>query len=301
MATLNMNSINKYKGYMVIVFTIFLFTIVSYILNTGILLGISGFLFDFESYKSAALESGYQINSNSLSEFFKYSMEYPVARFLDYNMIFSFQYMILIIPIFGAIAGYIFYKQYNTILKVTIYKSKQFKKILLKTVFKNAFSIALSVYIAYLLFFTLLLVISNGLNSAVYNNQVATYSDFLLDFLGSNFYQLHPIIYHVVDGFIKFFLYIILYSLFAQALVLVFTNKLYIIFLPIIFYYTLNIISFVLAASGFDYYYYLSPSTIVAHTDFNEINSVLLLGIAFIPLSLITSAIISYRLKYVEL
>ncbi|MDR1819093.1 MAG: hypothetical protein LBR15_02460 [Methanobrevibacter sp.] len=123
---------------------------------------------------------------------------------------------------------------------------------------------------------------------------------FLLDIFSDNFYRNNAYQYYLIEGSIKFLLIPFVFSMFAQSFVLIFSNLKVVVFLPCLYYYGLAVISFIMYNFIGDNNIYLNPSTILANSDYDNLNSVLLIGINLIPL-LIAIIIIKIMDKRVEI
>lgn len=147
----------------------------------------------------------------------------------------------------------------------------------------------MAVYTGFFIFFLILYLICNNTFALDLNNVNQIPKSFLLDVFGYGFYSNNVYCYYLLEGFIKFFLMIFIYSFFAQAIVLININLKSVIVTPVLFYYILTVISFVLVGLGYSFFIYLNPSTIIANSDY-KLNSILLLILSLLPfyISIIT-------------
>ena len=204
----------------------------------------------------------------------------------------------IIIPFFSIVGGIFFYKQYNHILKFSLVKAVRFKKEIYKIVFMNAVKLALSVFLAYLCFYTILYFVITSPTQPFHNSSEGR--DFLADLLPKGFYYAHSYRYFLLDGFVRFFYMPFIYTVLVQASVLVISSFRGVFLVDIVYYYGLAAIGYATALIAPRLAIYINPTVLMASGDYAHINSLVLLLVNSIPL-FISIAIIEWRSRHVEI
>lgn len=216
----------------------------------------------------------------------------PLA--FDSLIIFGTRIFQLILPLFAAVSGIEFYKYFNTVYRFKINHERYYRKFIFKKITVNATKLALSIFIAYCLYFITIYIVSDF----SFNSKATR--DFLLDIIGADFYHDHTVLYYFLEGMIRFFFMPFIYSYFAQASVLYFHNLKQIIATPIIYYYSLATIGYGLNIFDHPISIYINPSVIMASGTYSDINSVILILFSILPLIFAIFLIIR-RTKDVEI
>lgn len=93
--------LTKTKGYLIVVISVSLLFIISYLLNNGLLNNLDLFLSDRDKLISLSLESGDVFNGGTLFDLLRYNLNNNGGlKAFDYNIIFSVSYMQLLLPFF---------------------------------------------------------------------------------------------------------------------------------------------------------------------------------------------------------
>lgn len=237
----------------------------------------------------------------NIFEYIDYLFSTGVYYNFDYNIIFSCTLLQITPPILASISAFIFFNYYTNIFKNVIHRKKSFKKEITLTILKNANKMALCTFIAFTIIFIFFFLLANNKFALDINDPTLIPKSFLLDIFSNSFYSNNIYLYYFIEGFIKYYLIIFIYSSMAQSLILIFDNIKIIIFLPLIYYYGLTVISYVLKTlSNNQIFDYINPVTIMANSDLEYVNSLLLISFNLIPL-LIFIALLYWRNKNVEI
>lgn len=198
----------------------------------------------------------------------------------DYIIIWSTNIFQISLP-FLAIFGFFNYKNCKNNDKLS------FKKLAKK----DSIKAAICVFIAYLIFFLLIIIICQGKHSTYITRQ------FLSDILGDKFYFNHIYLYYLIDGFIKYFImsYIYIYSgsLLSYTFNDIINNKNVLCYYFIIIYFFLSIVSTILVYIIGDMAIYSGPHSIMIAGTFLNISSLIMFAVNLLPL--IISCILFYK------
>jgi len=161
------------------------------------------------------------------------------------------------------------------------FKTKYTKKIKRDAIIE-AIKISTATFLAYLLFFTIVIIICKG--------KCSTYitREFLIDIFGKSFYFEHIYLYYIIDGFIRFFFMSFIYAYSGGLLSLSYNKKSEIknlvCYYFITIYFALSIISTILIYTIGNAAIYFGPQTIMIAGTYFNINSILIIAINLIPL-----------------
>lgn len=195
---------------------------------------------------------------------------------IDATIIFSTIYFQLLLPIISSLAGYFFYQKYNSIYKMILYRAGTFRDNVIKSIHIESFKIALSIFTAYLI---LLFFVSI---SPINNSVIEGSRTFLLDYLGVNFFIHHTLLYFLIEGFFRFFIYPYILAFFACSLVLLNLNSKAVYITPILYYYGLSLLMHSLSFVFGQITIYLNPTTIMSSGDYTIRSIPLIIG-TFLP------------------
>lgn len=146
----------------------------------------------------------------------------------------SFNYSMLILPIFCSILSLSFYQEKEGYFIYCFFRNKDYIKTIRKALFINAFYTALTFLIAYLIFF-----IVGVFTSKNYTEIPRISFDFIF---GNNFSTKHIHMYYFIEGILKYFLFCFIYSLFSNSVVCITKKKYLPIIIPLLYYYIFSII-----------------------------------------------------------
>ncbi|WP_423363959.1 hypothetical protein [Mycoplasma sp. P36-A1] len=292
--------IDNNKVYIILTLVLSSFIFITYLSENGFFERLYIFVFDNNNFIERNKMSDAPFLKQGTIEYIKYIFEDQSYKKFDFNMIFSFYFFQLLIPLFMSISAYLNFEKYNNIDVYIIYREKSYFKFMLKSITINALKISSAVFTSFLIFYIFMIVVSNGETSLDIHDLNSLPKSFLLDLFGGSFYSNNLYLYYLIEGFIKFFMVIFSYSLFAQSLVFILKNIKEIIFAPFLLYYGLIMFSFVIMDAFPDISLYISPSTIMANSDYADLNSIILLSGALIPL-VISMIIMFWRSKNAEI
>lgn len=276
------------------IFIISLFLmLLSAIYETNIFYISKEFIFNSEYRENFANNSDILIDFNlNLINVVKYVLTNYKWKY-NYMVIFGTNVFQLLIPIFASISALIFYKQSQSINKFIINKKKTYKSFLAKKIMQSSLKMSCSIFFAFIIFYILCIIISNG------SIDTNISRSFLLDILGKNFYSKHTMFYYFIDGSVKLFLTPLIYCIFACSLSLILKSFKQVFLAPIIYYFGLTLVSFILRES-FGVGMYLSPLLIMITGDFLNINTLKVMIMPSVAI-LISIIIITMKGKYVEI
>lgn len=215
--------------------------------------------------------------------------------YFDTSIIFGTTLFQLILPLYATIAGINFYQKNKSIYKLQYHRiNSPYKKQIWQNIINESTTLALSIFIAYLIFYLIIFIIGNG------NFTTGVTRDFLKDILGAQFYNNYPYFYYLCEGFMTFFIMPLVYSIFSCAMAIVFSNRKKIILATNMYYFGFSAIGFALFYIIDEYAFYLNPSSIMVVGSLNDINSILITLISIFPV-FISYFLIQRSLKYVEI
>jgi hypothetical protein len=291
--------LNRNKLFIILFICISFFVFCWYLYDNNVFEQISNYLFHYNDFLKANILSDTPFTGSNFFDYLIDVFNNPGLYYFDYNIIFAFQMFQLLMPIFYSIIGYYFYKQYHSYLVLEFYRIQNNFRFLVSKMVINSLKLSVCIFFSFLLFYLYLFIICKG-NFVMNPHNDDIPKSFLLDIFSDNFYRNNAYQYYLIEGSIKFLLIPFVFSMFAQSFVLIFSNLKVVVFLPCLYYYGLAVISFIMYNFIGDNNIYLNPSTILANSDYDNLNSVLLIGINLIPL-LIAIIIIKIMDKRVEI
>lgn len=212
----------------------------------------------------------------------------------DASMIFSKQFLQIILPFFAIIGGIRFYNAYNGIMKFQY--SKKTKSSYRKNVFINmnehSFKIALALFLSHVLFGLVMAFLSDELSLGALNRTLFS------DILGSSFYQEHIVLYFILEDFVTIFMMSYAYTFLAESMVLMGYNIKRVVGTPLIYYYGMSVIGFALMQISNIGVYFI-PSIYMSSGDYS-FSTIPMILINMIPL-FIAFLIFMVKTKYVEI
>lgn len=220
---------------------------------------------------------------------FKEAMEFGFQ--FDVLVIFGASVMQILLPVFSLIGTYYFYREYNSILAMEAIRERTYRKLVIKRIIVNALKIAITLYLAYFVYMTLMNYFATG-------NLGASSRTLFGDILDPSFYVEHTYFYFLLEAFVTMFMMPLAYTVFAQAMVLVFEDFKKVILVPLTYYYGVTMIGYVMAALKMPFHVYFNPSLMMASGTY-EFNTILMILINMLPL-FIGIFIMIDRTRYVE-
>lgn len=285
--------LKKNRTYIILFIFCLIIMLLSALYETGIFNIIKEYIFNSD-YKVNYINNSdctidFEINLLNIIKFTlsQYDWNY------DYLVIWGTNAFQVLVPIIAAISGLTFYSRNQTINKFAINKNKSYESFLLKESCMISFKISISIFLAFIIYYTFSIAISNcKVNPGISRT-------FLIDILGYNFYNKYTLTYYLIDGFFRLFLIPFIYSVLACSISLYLKNVKQVFLAPIIYYFGLSLISFGLTnftSLGI----YISPLLAMVTGAYNNINSlcVLIMPLLTIMISLGT---FFWRGKYVEI
>ena len=200
----------------------------------------------------------------------------------------------LIIPFLGVIGGIMFYRKHTSIATYEFYRVNDYRKTILQDILLVSAKIACSIFIGYVAYLTFV----NFLIGK--NPHISGERDFLVDIFGKSFYSNSIYIYFLIEGWFRFFLVPFVYAVLSSSICLIAKSEKQVIFYPCLYYFGLSALGFGLTYIIGIYAIYFNPTIIMASGDYIDINSLLLIFIACIPL-IIGLTIIVRETKHVEI
>lgn len=271
-----------------------------YLNDAGFFNSVSIYIFDYDSFIEMRKLSDNPFLGNGIVDYILFALNDSAYKNFDYNMIFSFQIFQLFPPLYASLSAYFFYKKYHTISQFVFYRKNDYFIEVIKNITINSFKLAISVFLVFLTFYLYLYFISDGAFALDINNPDDFPKSFLLDIFGDSFYSKKIYLYYLIDGFFKYFLVTFSFGMFGQSMVLLINNIKTVIVIPFIYFYGLTVLGFALEPFIKNYSIYISPSTIMANSDYTYIKSPLLIFMSLIPL-ILSIVIVKYRSNYVEI
>lgn len=272
-------TMKNYKKYIVLSLVYLLIMIICMFLETNILTLLFHF-FSNNTYRDKIMNI--YNDYNLIACFIKliYNLFSNFEWSIDYIIIWSTNIFQFSLP-FVAILGFLWEEE-----------SKKSHNMMISI--KCATKMASSTFIAYIIFYLLVIIICRGHFSTYISRS------FLCDIFGKSFYYNHAYVYYLIDGFVKFFLMTFIYSYCGSLMSVSLNNESKIYFcyyLPII-YFCFSIISTLLVYVIGDISMYLSPLTIMIAGSYFNISTPIIILVNFIP-ALICSLI--YHMKMSKL
>lgn len=221
--------------------------------------------------------------------------EHPIQ--FDTTVIFSTMWFQMIIPLYGCVAGLIFYRKWTSTSKMEIYRYSSLQSYIFHETINIAFKISIAIFISYILFISLAYSVSSP------NHLIgATGRSLFSDLIGNSLYQNHTYLYFVLEGMIRFFLVPFVYSMFSECIPLLNRGIKETVGAPLIYYYGMGMLgtALYLVAKNSNFYVYISPAVIMSSGSFTNINTILMIICAMIPLY-ISFAVIKIRCHDAEL
>jgi len=200
----------------------------------------------------------------------------------------------LIIPFLGVIGGIMFYRKHTSIATYEFYRVNDYRKTILHEILLVSAKIACSIFIGYVAYLTFV----NFLIGK--NPHISGERDFLVDIFGKSFYSNSIYIYFLIEGWFQFFLVPFVYAVLSSSICLIAKSEKQVIFYPCLYYFGLSALGFGLTYIIGINAFYFNPTIIMASGDYIDINSLLLIFIACIPL-IIGLTIIVRETKHVEI
>lgn len=245
-----------------------------------------------DAIRQASVQAGI-FSPNSFFEFIGWFLNISYFSF-DTNIIFGTIWFQIILPIFASISAFLFYQKLHGVFSFSTHKSKTYSGFLIRQMLKHSFQMGIAIFAGYILFY----LFSLGLAQGVLNDTVSR--DLFADLFGKSFYADHVYFYHLLEGFLRFFIMPFIYCFFGQAIALVANHKIIVLLSPCLYYYGLAFV-------GFGVYFlignpaiYVNPTALMASGDYININTPLILLTNSLPL-VIGLIIIKWRSRHVEL
>lgn len=172
----------------------------------------------------------------------------------------GFSIMQLLLPVFSGMIVLPFF-QIKKIFSFAYTRTKSYKTMIVKIILKNLLIGCTYLFVAYLVFLCI------GASFLPIREDVGAPRELFTEILGKNFFYEHMFLFYVIDGFLKFFVFPLVYGLFAIAVSFL-TNKEYVaLLLPIAYFLVLDILISVLNAMVPIDIFFLSPAyTIMSNT-----------------------------------
>lgn len=203
----------------------------------------------------------------------------------DSNVIFSTNWFQVIIVFYGCLAGLEFHRYWISISNMEIYRRKSLMNYVFSKVVEISIKVSLSVFISFFIFITVLKLIESPESS----NGAAGRTLFS-DLIGNSLYQNHTYLYFILEGSVRFFLMPFIYSIFSCMAAMLNRSLRVIIGLPIAYYFGAALIGVALymlfpsSETLLKIANYINPTVIMINGDYNNLNTILMLIIAMIPL-----------------
>lgn len=190
----------------------------------------------------------------------------------DYIMIWSTNIFQLIFPLFSVVGSILYFVQ------------KREENI--KLIFSFSLKVSLSIFSAYLVFFSFIFFITNG----NYTNYITR--TLFLDLFGQDFYKYHIYLYYLINGGICFLFIPFIYVASGVLVSSLFKNKIQVYYYFIILYLFLIVNVGNLIDLFGDQFLYLDPSSILLAGSYESVSTPLLL---FLNLIILNSSVYFYR------
>lgn len=179
----------------------------------------------------------------------------------DSIMVWATNMFQLIVPVLAIFCCIIYSEKINNATK--------------KGIYIYSLKIALLVFLSYITFYFLILFFTGGELGNTVTREV------FLDILGKSFYQKYVYIYYLLEGFVKIFISTFIYVSLCIFFFYLFSNKV------LYYYYFLLSYSFMCIFTGIcerqihEVFLYFNPTTLMATGSYENISTILTLGIPF--------------------
>lgn len=157
----------------------------------------------------------------------------------DYDLFVTstYDFTTIMTPVFAAALSIQFIKEKKGLFPYSFTRRGKKLPILAKSLLSSALLTAAVLFLAYVLFCCVGLLFRNPATDGVYGQR--TVFNFLF---GSNFYARHIFIYFLLEGFVKFFIFPFVYSLFACCVAFWTDKTYYCLVVPVVYYFFFSIV-----------------------------------------------------------
>ena len=153
----------------------------------------------------------------------------------------------------------------------SIIKNKNEYNIDLKNIMTNSIKLSFSVFLAYFLFYCIVIMICGGSYGTYISREI------FLDILGRDFYSNHVYMYYLIDGLVRFLFAPFVYISGGMMLSECFRKRIWFYFSIIAFYFELSMISTFLTNSISNNFIYINPSSIIISGNYTNISTPLII------------------------
>lgn len=153
---------------------------------------------------------------------------------IDHFVSSTFRFSMILGPVLICANTLLFIWEKKGYLAFKLPRKNNYKGVIINTILIHAFINGTTFYFVYILFLSL-----GMLFNAAHMEIARTSFDFLF---GRNFSIESPYFYYVLDGFIKFFVFGFVYSLFSNTIALVSSKSYVSVIIPIIYYFGFSVI-----------------------------------------------------------
>jgi len=159
----------------------------------------------------------------------------------------TYTFTVTLLPLFVSALSLVYVFEKKGYFHFKHIRENKYKKILIKDILCHALLNSITIYLAYLIFLFV---------GIAFNRFESDVDRPLLNYIfGRGFYFSNMVLYHIIDGFIRFFIFTFVYSVFSFSISLCSTKYYYSMLSPIVYYFFTSIIFGI----GFKYQF-LSPT-----------------------------------------
>lgn len=222
----------------------------------SLFLGLVFFEIDYQFFRNMFFWS--ELHERELGTFWHWADLVVTAEWVLWSALRPLQFLV---PIFAGVAALRFQQRLASIFVFQLPRAGNYRRSLRTLLWRESVKMAASIFAVNLL------LIAFAFSRPLGDGDVRM---FLADVFGKNFYLDNPLLYYVLEGFVRSFVAVLVYSALACAFAL-FQEKKYQAFLSVLFYFyglsilTLRIPNF--SVGSFSYssvMYYLGPAIITA-------------------------------------
>lgn len=195
----------------------------------------------------------------------------------------TFRYTMILMPVLVCSMSLLFIWEKKGLFNFSFIRKEKPRKVIIKSLGIHAFVTGCAFYLIFIFFLTI------GL---LFNESTMTIPRKSFDFIvGYNYSQNNAYLYYVLDGFIKFFAFGFVYSLFSDSVSLLTSKDYLCIIIPVLYYFGMSVIF----SSGLQVYA-LAPVYTQGFTSFENMPLWMAFTPLFVPLAFSVFAII-YSLR----
>lgn len=263
---------NKYRILLISLFVLGMF--LTWFFNSNMYEYV--FAFDYHAEDLANEEIAKEVRDQLIEDTLKF----------DYFIAYSYEFTGLLTPFLAGITAIIFMLEKRSVFHQKYIRGQKQSSVIWSSIFWNALFTAVWMYAAYVIY----CLIGTTFNQMTIEIERNTFDAIF----GAGFSKNHLLLYHLTEGFVKFFIFTFIYSFFSCAICLV-TNKSYIgMTVPMIYFLCLTVLFSIVSHVRF-----LSPAFTLSFSSYYGLQPWEIFVPLIIPI-LLSVGIILYSLKRSE-